>query len=55
MAMGNGPIRRVEELQTPISNILDNFQVQLTELQKYKAKFGQLEEIVEDGSDTEQE
>ncbi|KAK3394424.1 phosphatase 2C-domain-containing protein [Podospora didyma] len=54
MAIGGGPISQLSDLRAPMSVVLSSFAAQLAELQQYKARFGELEEI-EDGSDTEQE
>ncbi len=57
MAVGGGPISTLDDLRAPISSVLDVFQQQMAELQRYKARYGTIEELgdVEEGSDTEQE
>lgn len=50
LAMGGGRITRLDDLRTPISVILDNLAVQLSELERYKAKYGPLVEE-DSGSD----
>ncbi len=50
LAIGGGLINRLDDLRTPMSVILDNLTIQLTELERYKARYGPL--IVED-SDSE--
>ncbi|KAI0385929.1 adenylate cyclase [Hypomontagnella monticulosa] len=42
IAMGSGKISSLEDLRTPMSVILDNLAVQLAELERYKAKYGEL-------------
>jgi len=54
MALGGGRIHQLEDLRAPIATILNLFQQQLAELGRYKARFGEIEEL-EEGSDTEQE
>lgn len=65
--MGSGPIYALDDLRAPISDVLSVFQQQMAELQRYKAKYGHIEEVEdsdddddddddqesEDGSDTE--
>lgn len=51
LAIGGGPISRLDDLRTPISVVLDNLAVQLAELERYKAKYGPLAEE-STGSDT---
>ncbi|KAH9902076.1 protein phosphatase 2C [Xylariomycetidae sp. FL2044] len=55
MAMGGGQIRQLEDLRAPMSLILDNLAAQMTELERYRAKYGPVDDDTEDGSDTEQE
>ncbi|KAK1755110.1 adenylate cyclase [Echria macrotheca] len=54
MAMGGGPITKLNDLRAPMASILEGIELQLAELQRYKERFGELVET-EDGSDTEQE
>jgi len=54
IAMGSGRINCLADLRAPMAMVLDSFTAQLAELQRYRARYGSLEEI-EDGSDTEQE
>ncbi|RYP34624.1 hypothetical protein DL767_004184 [Monosporascus sp. MG133] len=44
LAMGSGPIQKLDDLRTPMPVILDNLALQLAELEKYKAKYGPLDE-----------
>ncbi|KAK2073031.1 hypothetical protein P8C59_007343 [Phyllachora maydis] len=53
MTLGNGPIEQLDDLRAPMSAVLDAVAAQLAELGRYKARFGEIEEL--DGSDTEQE
>ncbi|KAI0021504.1 protein phosphatase 2C [Xylariomycetidae sp. FL0641] len=55
IAMGGGPIHQLEDLRTPMSVILDDLATQMTELERYKAKYGPLPSSDDEGSDTEQE
>ena len=64
MARGAAPIHQLDDIRSPITDVLQAFQQQLAELQRYKARFGPLDddgggggafEEIEDGSDTEQE
>ena len=43
MAMGNGPIKNLSDLRAPMSDVLGNVSAQLAELQRYKARFGELD------------
>ena len=52
LAIGGGPISRLDDLRTPMSVILDNLAVQLAELERYKARYGPLAaEEEEEGSE----
>lgn len=51
IAMGQGPISSLDDLRTPMSVVLDNLAVQLAELERYKAKYGDL--ATTDGEDDE--
>ena len=42
LAIGGGPITRLDDLRTPMSVILDNLAIQLAELERYKARYGPL-------------
>lgn len=56
MAVGGGPLNTLDDLRAPIASVLDAFQQQMAELQRYKARYGSMEQIEEiEGSDTEQE
>jgi len=71
IAIGSGPITHLGDLRAPMATVLSGVAAQLAELQRYKERFGELndningaEEIemdesesddTEDGSDTEQE
>ncbi|KAH7376471.1 protein phosphatase 2C [Plectosphaerella cucumerina] len=50
MVAGNGPITTLSDLQGPVSSALNQLAAQMAELQKYKARFGELSSI-EDGED----
>ncbi|OTB05955.1 hypothetical protein M426DRAFT_121713 [Hypoxylon sp. CI-4A] len=50
IAMGGGPIASLDDLRTPIAVVLENLAAQLAELEKYKAKYGELTSSSEDGS-----
>jgi adenylate cyclase len=50
--MGGGPIAQLDDLRAPMSAVLQDVAVQLAELQKYKARFGELE-VMQEVSDTE--
>ena len=54
LAIGNRRITQLDDLRAPMSDVLNNLAAQLAELQRYKARFGEIEEI-DEGSDTEQE
>ncbi|KAI0173398.1 PP2C-domain-containing protein [Hypoxylon sp. FL1284] len=49
IAMGGGPIQSLDDLRTPMAVVLDNLAVQLAELERYKAKYGDL--VTTDGED----
>lgn len=56
LALGGGPISKLEDLRAPMSSILDSVAAQLAELQRYKAIYGDItDRPVEDvsGSETE--
>lgn len=65
LALGGGPIEKIDDLRAPMTDVLTSLAEQLAELQQYKARFGELSEFssiedidgIEDisGSDTEQE
>ncbi|KAK3341208.1 hypothetical protein B0T25DRAFT_334445 [Lasiosphaeria hispida] len=55
IAIGGGPIVQLSDLRAPMSAVLASVAEQLAELQRYKARFGDIDEYDEDGSDTEQE
>ncbi|KAH8891918.1 PP2C-domain-containing protein [Thozetella sp. PMI_491] len=42
LVMGGGPITQLDDLRAPMSDVLQDVAAQLAELQKYKAKFGEL-------------
>ncbi|KAI1383476.1 PP2C-domain-containing protein [Hypoxylon trugodes] len=50
IAMGSGPITTLDDLRTPMAVVLDNLAVQLAELERYKAKYG---ELVTDSEDND--
>lgn len=59
LAAGGGQISKLDDLRAPMTNVLDIIAESMAELQRYKDRFGELDEmsVVEDisGSDTEQE
>ncbi|KAI0394798.1 protein phosphatase 2C [Xylariaceae sp. FL0594] len=56
MAIGGGSIKQLEDLRAPMTVILNHVAKEMSELEKYRAKYGPLVENSEDeGSDTEQE
>ena len=59
MARGSKPIQQLDDIRAPMDDVLKLFQGQLAELQRYKARFGELDdhgvEEVDEDSDTEQE
>ncbi|KAI5862212.1 PP2C-domain-containing protein [Durotheca rogersii] len=42
MVMGGGQITSLDDLRTPMSDVLDTLATQLSELERYKAKYGDL-------------
>ncbi|KAI1105509.1 PP2C-domain-containing protein [Jackrogersella minutella] len=48
IAIGGGPIKSLEDLRTPMAVVLDNLAIQLAELERYKAKYGELHTDSED-------
>ncbi|KAI3323387.1 protein phosphatase 2C [Xylariaceae sp. AK1471] len=54
-AMGGGHIKQLEDLRAPMADILSQVAAQMSELEKYRAKYGPLESSEDEGSDTEQE
>lgn len=77
LAIGGGALRELNQLRAPMAAVFDYFLKQKEELERYKQKYGELdesepsnratengveyddeleiEEVSEDGSDTEQE
>jgi adenylate cyclase len=55
MAAGGGEIHRLDDLRTPMPVVLDDLAAQLKLLQMYKDKYGDLSDVEDEGSDTEQE
>lgn len=71
IAIGSGPISHLGDLRAPMATVLSGLAGQLAELQRYKERFGELDDVSngteememgepdsddsEDGSDTEQE
>ena len=53
LAIGGGPITRLDDLRTPMSVILDNLAIQLAELERYKARYVPLTEEDESSVDGE--
>ncbi|RWA06496.1 hypothetical protein EKO27_g8608 [Xylaria grammica] len=54
-AMGGGHIKQLEDLRAPMAVILGHITKQMTQLERYRAKYGSLESSEDEGSDTEQE
>ncbi|KAI0147979.1 adenylate cyclase [Hypoxylon sp. NC0597] len=48
IAIGGGKITSLDDLRTPMNVILDNLAIQLAELERYKAKYGELSSDSED-------
>lgn len=42
IAMGGGQINTLDDIRMPMATVLDNLTVQLAELERYKAKYGDL-------------
>ncbi|KAL7922617.1 PP2C domain-containing protein [Trichoderma austrokoningii] len=60
LAIGGGTLRELNQLRAPMSAVFEAFMAQKEELERYKLKYGELDdgesvEEVEDGSDTAQE
>ncbi|EFW99531.1 adenylate cyclase [Grosmannia clavigera kw1407] len=69
MAIGGGPIGRLDDLRGPMADVFASFQHQLAELQQYRTRYGSIELVDnagdaddahdahddDEGSDTEQE
>ncbi|KAI1259273.1 protein phosphatase 2C [Xylariaceae sp. FL1019] len=55
LALGGGPIKQLEDLRTPMAVILGHVAKQMAELERYKARYGPLDNSDDEGSDTEQE
>lgn len=69
LAIGGGTLRELNQLRAPMAAVFEAFMAQKEELERYKQKYGELEdddrsngvmtvdsiERLEDGSDTEQE
>lgn len=55
IAMGGGQINSLDDLRTPMAVVLDNLAIQLAELEKYKAKYGDLVTTDSDEESTDQE
>lgn len=56
LAVGSGPISKLDDLRAPMTDVLDSLAEQLEELARYKARFGELDDHrIEDlsGSETE--
>jgi adenylate cyclase len=51
MAMGGGKFNQLDDLRTPMAVVLDNLADQLAELERYKAKFGPLDDDTDEDSD----
>lgn len=52
--MGGGQIKSLDDLRAPMAVILGHIAKQMSIAEKYRAKYGPLEDA-EEGSDTEQE
>lgn len=55
IAMGSGPIHSLDDLRTPMAVVLDNLAIQMAELERYKAKFGDLPSDSEDESSIDED
>lgn len=71
IAIGSGPITKLNDLRAPMNDVLSTLKEQMDELARYKAKYGSLDDEADiddatdnnssgdvdtlDGSDTEQE
>ncbi len=55
IAMGGGQITSLDDLRTPMAVVLDNLAIQLAELERYKAKFGDLTDSDDGVASTDQE
>lgn len=57
LAAGGGQISKLDDLRAPMTNVLDIIAESMAELQRYKERFGELDEMVSvqdmSGSDTE--
>lgn len=42
LALGGGPITDIDDLRAPMADVLTSLAEQLAELQRYKARFGDL-------------
>lgn len=51
LAVGSGAISKLDDLRAPMADVLESLAVQLEELQRYKARFGELDGL--SGSETE--
>jgi adenylate cyclase len=45
IAHGKGPITQLGDLRGPMANILSDIAQQMNELEKYKAKYGELNDV----------
>lgn len=57
IATGRRQLTHLEELRAPMSEVLDGLAAQLAELERYKAKFGPIEDYEEEegGKDDDEE
>ncbi|KAK8125749.1 adenylate cyclase [Apiospora kogelbergensis] len=55
IAAGGGTITKLDDLRTPMPDVLDDIAKQLKLLEMYKAKYGPLSDMEDEGIDTEEE
>ncbi|KAK6842693.1 adenylate cyclase [Apiospora arundinis] len=55
IAAGGGTITKLDDLRTPMPEVLDDLAKQLKLLEMYKAKYGPLSDMEDEGIDTEEE
>lgn len=53
--MGGGVIQQLDDLRGPMALIFGHITKEMTELERYRAKYGAIEISENEGSDTEQE
>lgn len=52
IAIGSGPITKLNDLRAPMNDVLSTLKEQMEELARYKAKYGSLEDDEGDIDDT---